>query len=308
MHLVRIIMWRYTLSLILLFAPYASAATQKNVLVLHEGSRLLRYQFLLASEMQEDLASTQFNIQIFDEYLDGWRLNEEPLYAVEALEAKYSSLKFDVVVVDGNGPFQIMLHRPPAFLRGVPVVFLTVPDYNLPLILPSNITGVTTHKEYGETVRLAARLQPGLQHVFYIEGGLPANAMRDAAFRSELAPFSKKLDIVSLQDLTVEDLLKRVKSLPSHSAILFDTYLKDPSGKPYVPSGVCSLIAASANAPVYALFQTETGKGAIGGVVTNFESVGEQGAKIILGLLAGTPVSQYPVEHSRNDTMIDWGK
>jgi len=258
--------------------------------------------------MQKNLANTKFNIQIFDEYLDSWRLGEEPPYAVTALEAKYATVKFDVVVVDGNGPFQVMLHRPPAFLRGVPVVFLAVPDYDLPLNLPSNITGITTHKEYGETVRLAMRLQPGLRHIVYVEGGLTANAMRDAALRSELAPFQNQVDIVDLQNLTVDEILKRTKSLPSDSAILFDTYLKDPSGKPYVPSEVCNLIATSANAPVYALFQTEMGKGAVGGVVISFETAGEQGAKTVLGLLDGAPVRRYPVEHARNEVTIDWGK
>jgi hypothetical protein len=209
---VRIIMWRYVATLILsaLLVPSALAVTQKNVLILHEGSRLLPYQFVLSSEMQKDLTRTRFDIQIFDEYLDGWRLNEDPLYAVDALEAKYAGLKFDVVVVDGNGPLQVLLNQPPTFLRGTPVVFLTVPDYDLPTNLPANITGVTTHKEYGATVRLASSLQPGLQHIFYIESGLPPNALRDAAFRDELAPFRNQLDIVGLQDLSVEYLLKRV--------------------------------------------------------------------------------------------------
>ncbi len=301
-------MWRYTASLTILFllAPFAFGATRKNILILHEGSRLLPYQSLLSSELQKNLGKTRFDIQIFDEYLDTWRLRNDPSYAIHALGAKYGDLKFDAVVVDGNAPFQVLLKRPPAFLKGTPVVFLTVPDYDLPSVLPPNMTGVTTHKEYGTTVRLATRLQPGLQHLFYIESGLPSNVLRETAIHNELAAFRDELDIVDLRDVAVADLLKRVKSLPPHSAILFDTYLHDPSGKPYVPGEVCDLIAKSANAPIYILFQTEIGKGATGGVLINFESVGEEGAKIIRDLLAGAPVSQYPVEHSRNDIIIDW--
>ncbi len=306
--LMRIIMWRYVASLILslFFVPSAFAATHKNVLILHEGSRLLTYQFLLSSEMQKDLASTQFDIQVFEEYLDSWRLSQDPKYALGALENKYAGVKFDAVVVDGNTPFQAMLNRPPAFLEGAPVVFLTVPDYDIPSHLPPNITGVTVHKDYGAAVRLAARLEPGLRHIFYVEGGLPANALRDASLRSELAPFHNQLDIVYLEGLDVDYLVKRVKSLPPHSAILFDSYLKDPSGKPYVPADVCELIARNANAPVYALFDTIMGEGAVGGVVIGFRAIGKQAAEIVLGLLGGAPVSQYPVVHSHNQIMIDW--
>lgn len=300
-------MWRYITSLaLLLFAPVAIGATRKNVLILHEGSRLLPYQFLLSSQLQKGLGRTGFDVQIFDEYLDTWRLNNDPSYAIDALGAKYAGLKFDVVVVDGNTPFQVMLNRPPAFLRGTPVVFLTVPDYDLPSRLPPNMTGVTTHKEYSTTVRLATGLQPGLQHLVYIEGGLPPNALRETAVRDELEPFRRQLDIVELKDLPVDDLLKRVQSLPPHSAILFDTYLQDRSGKPYVPAEVSDLIAKSANAPEYVLFQTAMGSGATGGVLIGFESVGEQGAKIVRGILSGARVSQYPIEHSQNDIMVDW--
>ena len=140
--------------------------------------------------------------------------------------------------------------------------FLTVPDYDLPSKLPANITGVATHKEYGATVRLATRLQPGLQHVFYIQSGLPANSSREAAIRNELAPFRNQLDVITLGDLTLDGLLNRVRSLPPHSAILFDTFLEDPSGKHYVPAEVSDLIAGAANAPVYTLYQTVMGKGA----------------------------------------------
>lgn len=301
-------MWRYAVSLtvLLLFAPFALCATRKNVLILHEGSRLLPYQSQLSSELQRNLETPRFDIQIFDEYLDTWRLSNDPSYAVDALGAKYVGLKFDAVVVDGNAPFQILLNRPPAFLKDTPVIFLAVPDYDVPPILPPNMTGVTTHKEYGTTVYLATKLQPGLQHLFYIEGGLGSNALRETAIRNELAQFRNQLDIVNLRDLPVDYLLKRVASLPPHSAILFDTYLQDLSGKPYVPREVCDRIARAASVPVYALFQTDMGSGATGGSLIGFETIGQQGARIVLGLLAGAPVSQYPVEQSRNEIMFDW--
>jgi signal transduction histidine kinase len=97
-----------------------------------------------------------------------------------------------------------------------------------------------------------------------------------------------------------------VKSLPPHSAILFDSYLKDPAGKAYVPTDVADLIAKTANAPVYALFDTTVGGGALGGVVIGFDAIGKQAAEIVLGLLSGAPVWRYPVEHSHNQIMIDW--
>ena len=64
-------------------------------------------------------------------------------------------------------------------------------------------------------------------------------------------------------------------------------------------------VAKTANAPVYALYRTVLGKGAVAGVVISFEAVGQQGAKIIRGLLAGAmlmdvvPIGLYALHFAR---------
>lgn len=307
-------MWRCAVLLIVgfLFAPRALGADQKSVLILHQGSRLLPYQTLLSNEMQKSLVNAPFDVQIFEEYLDLSRLNldhpKDFSRSARALEAKYGGRKFDVVVADGGVAFQLMLKEAPEFLRGTPIVFLNVPEFDLPVRLPENVTGVVTHLEFGATVDLAARLQPDLQHLYYVNSSLAPKAVKETLLRNDLVAGGHQIEVVSWEDLALSDLLKRVKSLPPHSAILFDTYVRDPSGRPYIPTDVCSLLAGSANAPIYALYQTNVGRGAVGGVVISFENVGSQGARIVLGLLNGAPISQYPVEHSRNDIMVDWRK
>jgi signal transduction histidine kinase len=170
------------------------------------------------------------------------------------------------------------------------------------------MSGVTTHVDYGGTVRLATSLQPGLKHLYYIDSDPSSLDIKTPALRAEFAPFAKQLDIVIWEGLDLDDLLRRVETLPPHSAVLFDSYLKDPTGNNYIPVEVCARIARRANAPVYTVYQTMVGKGPVGGVVVNFEAIGRQGAQIVLALLAGAPVSRYPVEWSKTDVMIDWRK
>jgi signal transduction histidine kinase len=57
---------------------------------------------------------------------------------------------------------------------------------------------------------------------------------------------------------------------------------------------------------VYTLFQTMIGNGPVGGVVVDFEPLGRQAAKIILGLLHGAAISAFPIERSQNHVAIDW--
>jgi signal transduction histidine kinase len=292
---------------ILLLAPGAMGASSKNVLILHEGSRLLPYQVLMARVLQKDLASNaKMHVEVFEEYLDNWRLDLDIPRSANALEAKYSGKKFDAVLADGAGALQLLLDHPPDFLQGTPVVFVSVADFNLPPKLPANITGIATHVDYAGTVRLAQALQPDLQHVYYIDDEPLTRNVKNEMFQNEFRSLLEQLDISFWEQDDVGTLLRKVGNLPPHSAVLFDSYFTDPSGQTYVPAQVAALVAVSANAPVYAPYQTMLGTGVVGGVAVNFEAIGREAARIILAVLHGAKISGFPVEKSRNDIMIDW--
>jgi signal transduction histidine kinase len=123
---------------------------------------------------------------------------------------------------------------------------------------------------------------------------------------NEFRSLRGQLDIVLWEQVDLRTLLKNVSNLPPNSAILFDTYFQDPSGQSYVPAQICTLVADRANAPVYTLYQTMMGRGPVGGVVVNFDAIGRQASRIILAILGGTKISDFPVERSRNEVMIDW--
>jgi len=296
-----------SVAVVFLLACTAAGEPGKNVLILHEGSRLLPYQEIASRELQKDLTSDKgLIVEIFEEFLDTWRLGDDPPELTIALQTKYAGQKVDVVVADGVAALELLLHNPPKFLQGTPVVFLSMSDVHLPPMLPPNITGVVTHVDYTGTIRLATTLQPDLRHIYYIESDPQLDAVAGEMLKHEFAPFREKLDVTMWVRVDLLELLARVSSLPPHSAILFDAYAQSPGGQPYVPAQVCSLISASTNAPLYSPYSTLIGNGAIAGVVMNFESISHQTSRLILRLLHGGRVSDFPVEQSRNEVMADW--
>jgi ABC-type uncharacterized transport system substrate-binding protein len=181
---------KYLIAVLLLVSSTAARAAQKNVLILHEGSRLLPYQAIVSHELQSEIASDRnLDTEVFEEYLDNWRLNADLLHSANALETKYSGRRFDVVVADGTGALLLLINRPPPFLQGAPVVFLSVADFNVTGALPPNITGIVTHVDYAGTIRLAQELQPDLRQIYYIDsdrhidGAAKSNMLQDE-FRS----------------------------------------------------------------------------------------------------------------------------
>jgi signal transduction histidine kinase len=295
------------IAVLLIFASVAQGASRKNALILHEGSRVLPYQGLMSHELQYDLASDRsLNVDIFEEDLDSWRLNQDQTRLAKALDAKYSGKKFDIVIADGIGAFRLLLNHPPGVLRATPVVFLSVADFQLPPKLPAHITGVATHVDYEATIQLAETLQPGLKHIYYIDSDPLSDVTKDKVLQSVFQPFRNRLDITFWEHDDVATLLGKVSGLPPHSAVLFDSYFEDPSGQTYIPAEVCALVSTRSNAPVYTLYHTMIGRGPVGGKVVDFVGIGRQGMSIALAVLHGAKISGFPVERSQNEFVIDW--
>jgi signal transduction histidine kinase len=298
---------KFYIAILLLFPVAGRGSTTKNVLILHEGSRLLPYLAIISRQLQEDIgADESLKTEIFEEYLDNWRLSADISRSSAMLEAKYTGRRFDVVVADGGGALSLLIDHPPPFLRGTPVVLVSLPDYLLPSPLPRNITGVATHVDYARTVQLAMALQPDLQHVYYIDSEPLTVAVKNQMFHPEFQGLNGRVEMSFWVQEDLESLLKKVSNLPPHSAVLFDSYFEDPRGQTYIPAQVCAQVAARANAPVYAPYQTMLGIGPVGGVIVDFEALGRQAARIILGLLHGAAVADFPIERSQNHMAIDW--
>jgi signal transduction histidine kinase len=294
-------------AILLLFPAAGLAGTLKNVLILHEGSQFLPYLAIMSRELQDDIgADKSLKVEIFEEYLDKWRLSKDNSRLSAMLEAKYTGRRFDVVVADGPGALFLLIDHPPPFLRDTPVVFVSLADYLRPSTLPPNITGVATHVDYAGTVQLAMLLQPDLEHVYFIDREPLTASAKTQTLHHEFRGLNGRVEVSFWLQDDLETLLKKVNALPPHSAVLFDSYYEDPSGQTYIPAGVNAVVAVRANAPVYVPYQTMLGSGSIGGVIVDFEAIGRQAARIILGLLHGAPVSAFPVEQSQNHMAIDW--
>lgn len=293
---------------ILLFLPLSGmGSTTKNVLILHEGSRLLPYLAIISREFQDDIEADQtLKTEIFEEYLDNWRLRKDDSRSSATLEAKYGGRRFDLVLADGSEALFLLINHPPPVLRDTPVIFVSVADFKVPSALPRNITGVATHVDYAGTAQLAMTLQPDLQRVYFVGSEPVTGTPRDQMLHREFQRLSRPVEVTFWVHEPLDSVLRKVSSLPPHSAVLFDTFFEDPSGQTFIPARVSAEVSAHANAPVYTVFKTMLGNGPAGGVVVDFEALGRQAARMSLGLLHGAAVKDFPIEVSQNQIALDW--
>jgi PAS domain S-box-containing protein len=292
-------------------SPFCPAQEKpvKSILVLHEGWEKWPSNALVNAQLQEAFGrDNSFEEQFFQEYVDEWRLGRSIPEMAEALHRKYAIHRLDLIVAVGFTPFNLLVSQGAKFFPGVPVVFVSVGDYELPRGgLPGNITGVTAHLDVPGTVDLALRLQPDTRNLFLVSGSSEYEHFSSLALQPQLRSFAGRLHVAHLSDLTLEQLLGKVAQLPDHSVIFFLTMLKDAAGHSYVPAQVCSLISVSANAPVYALLQTDMDRGIVGGSMYNIAKDAREAAGLALQILKGANIKDLPVRPGPpNEITVDW--
>jgi PAS domain S-box-containing protein len=288
---------------------WAASGPAKNILVVYEGWDQLPSNQMVGTQLQKVFDNDKnFEEQVFPEYMDEWRLGPSLREIAEYLRHKYATRKIDLILAVGFHPFEFLMKHGAKVFPGVPVVFINVGDFELPEGgVPANMTGLTAHADVTGTVDLALHLQPETRHLFVVSGSSDYERQELAQLKPQLDDFAGRLKVEYLSDLTLEQLLDRVSQLPDHSAIFFLTMLNDPEGRSYVPATVCSLVSFSANAPVYAILQTDMDRGIVGGSIHSTEKNAEAAARLGIRVLLGADPKDLPVSPGPpHEVTVDW--
>jgi signal transduction histidine kinase len=210
--------------------------------------------------------------------------------------AKYAAMPPDLIVAVMESPLDFLVREGAALFPGVPVVFSGIDASTIAARkLPPNFTGLLLERRYSPTLELVLRLQPETRNVVVVGGTSRFDRYLQAFVRRDLAPFEGRLNVEYLFDLGMEDLLRRVSSLPSHSAILYVSMLADAAGTRFVPADALATIAAKANAPTFVFIEQYVGLGAVGGNVYSYREEGQNLAALGVRILRGAAPQAIPI-------------
>ena len=231
-------------------------------------------------------------VNVFTEPLDMLRFPharyESELVAV--FKKKYADVPVDAVVALTEPAYRFASRYVTVLWPGARIFFDWIPEADLPAHAnASTAAGFTLQYDIAGIAELALRMQPELQRLFVISGaGEFDEAMRGIA-ASQLAPFARRLDIEYWHGMPLETLRQRTASLGRGDAAIFLTFIRGPGGQVFMSQRVLQDIARSAHAPIYGLFETYMGEGAIAGKVYSFESSGRRMGDLVHEVLAASP-------------------
>ena len=268
---VRINKWAAVLlSFITLGAPFgAMAAGPKRVLLLQSfGPEIAPFQEIVDVLRTELVQSPRGPIAVYDASLvEGQtaELSEQPPF-LELLRYRFGRSPPDVVVTIGGPAAAFYLQNRDKVFPKTPAVIGALDERLVPAAaLRTGDSVVAAQLSDVELVENILRVLPDTQRIAVILGDSPLERAWIPKFREEFAQFANRVDFEWLNNLSLDQIRKRIAKLPPHSAVLFAMLATDAAGVPHPQvAGLTDLVAVSA-APIFSFFETEFGQGVVGG-------------------------------------------
>lgn len=276
------------------------AKTPLRVLMLFPGDLLMPWAVIQGETTRNAIvAAVPGRIEFFAEGLDGLRFpgsyNEDQFVAL--LMKRYSAVPPDLIVV--HGPMEGFVERQRAALW--PHTPLMAVGYIAGSLskspYPEGIPGTSVSFDSAGTVDLALRLQPDAKRVVMVGGSSDYSRAEIQQATDQLERFRGRLEIQYLIDLPLEIMQQRLSALPRDTILLQLPIYRDGKGEIRIPRDLAAQLAAAANTPTFAYYDTAFGFGLTGGAMANWAGQKDMIGRIARELLLGEPRKESLLMH-----------
>jgi signal transduction histidine kinase len=173
--------------------------------------------------------------------------------------------------------------------------------------LGENESAVAVINDFPRLIDDILRLLPETKQVFMVMGAGTIGQFWRQKLETEFARFQGRVTFVWSNELSLPEILRRVASLPAHSAIVYLTFGTDAQGGAYPAEQVIGGLYARANAPLFGAQSPQFGYGIVGGSMMNVDDLARRTADVASRILKGEPAASLRVPpQSTGQPIYDW--
>lgn len=295
--------------LCLMLGSFAEAQIRaQRVLILNEAGTAWPRINLIDQGIRAALESSPQPLEFYREYLDTI-LFPDPADQQRFREfylRKYRDRRPDVIITVGPSALKFMTETHAAAFPGVPIVFCYPNWAPGSPVLDSDFTGVENELAPSETIEAALRLQPGTTHIVLVEGTSFHDTVFNRPIEDSLRTYERKLQISYLRNLTMPDVLERLKKLPKQTIVVSGAFTQDAAGSKFTGGKASALMTTAANSPVFTVVDSNFDHGEVGGKVSSLREQGRIAGGLALRILNGEKPQDIPRVNAGTTYLFDW--
>ncbi len=237
-------------------------------------------------------------VQKVVEYLDLKRYSGE-LHLQELkhlFSRKYKDDKFAAIITMDNPALQFVVDNRLTLFKDIPVVFCGVNDFRHEMLLGDrNITGIAEKLDAKGTLELMLSLHKNVREIVVINDYTVTGLAVRREVESIVPRLAEKVSFRFIDDLTIDEILKELETLPDTDLVFLGSYARDKKGEVFGAERFTKLVIEHSTVPVYAVHENRLGLGIAGGSLLGGKAHGSHAAEVALKILAGEKPWQIPI-------------
>jgi PAS domain S-box-containing protein len=285
------------LSLILAISLHVSARRQK-VLVLHSYHQGLNWTDNITKGILSVL-NEHDNVEVQFEYMDTKRRYDEEYLDefVKLYRLKHKGIPYSVVIASDNNALYFTRDYQKEFFQDIPIVFCSIDQFEDSLIKGmTNITGVTEYIDFKQTIEQALKLHPKAKNMVVINDNITTSAIINRNYIKSFWPdLHTNVHLIFLENLSINDLVEKVKNLDDSNIILLINFSRDKEGNYISYQENIEIIRNATKLPIYSSWEFYFNEGIVGGMLTSGFKQGKLAAELAAKITDGVDVNSIPI-------------
>lgn len=211
-------------------------------------------------------------------------------------EYKYRNTTFDIVVAADDSAFSFVKKYRSILFPETPVIFLGVNYYteNLTEGL-QEITGVIQDYDTKNTIISALSLFPDTRSIYIIHDQSYTGIATRKQTETTMPSLDESISVHYLTDLTLEELIETIETIPDGSIILLQVFNRDKDGVMITHEEFSDIVTSHARVPVFGTSELMLNHGIIGGKITEGVSHGKKAGELAVRVIHGESADSIPI-------------
>jgi signal transduction histidine kinase len=283
----------------------------KRVLIVHSFGRDFAPFSAVSALFRTELArQSAAPIEFLEASLETARFTESgsEIPFVDYLRTLFADRPPTLVVSFGAPAMNFLQRHRARLFPGVPMLAAALDQRRLKDVnLGVNATAVSVRLNLPEIVENILHVLPRTTSIAVVIGNSPLEKFWLTELRRELQPFTNRVQFTWLNEISFESMRKRVAGLAPNSAIFYSVLLVDAAGVPHEQDRALEVLRSEANAPIFGLFDSQLGRGIVGGPLYPTQEVSRESVRLALRILGGeSPSSMQPLSLGSGTPVYDW--
>lgn len=283
----------------------------KQILILHSYHQGMQWTDSVHQALIKELTTSDFVADIYVEYMDAIRFKpnvESDAALLKKLTDRNGSAQFDLIIVSDNDAFNFILKHRPQIAPSKPIVFCGINHLKAEDIASySNLIGVSETPSFYETLALAKKLHPQVNHIFVVGDRSATFKGNQRGIEAAIGHFDGQLHAEYSTLENIRKLEHRLQNLNKNSLVFMAGKPTDEDGVALTVAEATARVSQASRVPVYSGWDFRLGYGIVGGHLISGDAQGHAAGQLALQLLHGQSINHMQiVGASPNQPMFDY--